>query len=214
MINTAKSFNKKVIAFITDMNQPLGNYIGNWLEVYESIQILQGKDVPDLNEVTFNLSGAMIYLGGKAKSIKEGKEISKELITSGKAFDKFCKIVSLQGGDLTFIKSPEKYPKTKFSEKIIADKSGYIKSINNYNFGMSALELGAGRKTKEDKIDPQAGIFINCKIGDKVSKGDILAEIYTNKKEKIEIEKETIANSIEIFQKKSKPLKLIKSIIK
>ncbi|MCB9207747.1 MAG: thymidine phosphorylase [Ignavibacteriales bacterium] len=214
LITTAKSFNKKVIAFITDMNQPLGNYIGNWLEVYESIKVLQGENVKDLNEVTFNLSGAMIYLGGKAKSINEGIEISKDIVKSGKAFEKFLQIVELQNGNTFFIKNPDKYPKAKYSETISSNFTGYLEKVDNYQIGMAALELGAGRKTKEDKIDPSAGIIFKIKIGDKVNKGQEIAEIYSDKKSSIDIVKKMISDAVVYSHKKVKPVKLIKSIIR
>ncbi|MCB9258517.1 MAG: thymidine phosphorylase [Ignavibacteriales bacterium] len=214
LITTAKSFNKKVIAFITDMNQPLGNYIGNWLEVYESIKVLQGENVKDLNEVTFNLSGAMIYLGGKAKSINEGIEISKDIVKSGKAFEKFLQIVELQNGNTFFIKNPDKYPKAKYSETISSNFTGYLEKVDNYQIGMAALELGAGRKTKEDKIDPSAGIIFKIKIGDKVNKGQEIAEIYSDKKSSIDIVKKMISDAVVYSHKKVKPVKLIKLIIR
>ena len=213
LISTAKSFNKKVIAFITDMNQPLGNYIGNWLEVYESVKVLQGKVVPDLNEVSVNLSGAMIYLGGKAGSIKEGIKISEELLKNGKAYDKFLQIVSHQNGNTFFLENLEKYPSAKYSESIHSDKNGYLEKVDNYVIGMSALELGAGRKTKEDKIDFAAGIIFHKKIGDRIKKGEEIAKIFTNRKEKVDEVKQMISNSIELASKKVKPLKLIKKII-
>ena len=214
LINTAKSFNKKVIAFITDMNQPLGNYIGNWFEVYESIKVLQGEYVEDLCEVTFNLSGAMIYLSGKAKSINEGIEISKEMIASGKAFDKFVEITKLQNGDVSLLKNPDKYKKSKYSEKIYADKSGSLKAIDNYQIGMASLELGAGRLTKEDKIDPKAGIIFNSKIGNKINKGDVIAEIYTDNKSSIDKVKERILSAVEFSKEKVKAPKLIKAVLR
>ena len=214
LMNTAKSFNKNVIAFITDMNQPLGNYIGNWLEVYESVKVLQGEDVKDLLEVSLNLSGAMLYLGGKAKNIKEGIELSEEMIKSGKAFDKFLEIVKLQNGDITYLKSLNKYPKAKYREIVTAGKSGYVEKLDNYQIGMASLELGAGRKTKEDKIDPTAGIIFHPKIGTKIKKDEVIAELFSNKKEKIDLAKEMISNSIKFSGKKVKTVKLIKSIIK
>jgi pyrimidine-nucleoside phosphorylase len=214
LINTAKSFNKKVIAFITDMNQPLGNYIGNWLEVYESIKVLRGEQVPDLKEVTLNLSGAMIYLGGKAKSIKEGFEISEEMLKSGKAFNKFLEIVKLQKGETFYLENPEKYPKTKYFEIIFAEKTGYLEKVDNYQIGMSALELGAGRKTKEDRIDPGAGIIFKPKIGDRVKKGEEIAILFTNNKDKIDEVKKSLIDATEFTSKKVNPVKLIKSIIK
>jgi len=214
LISTAKAFNKKVIAYITDMNQPLGNYIGNWLEVYESIKVLRGDRKGDLLELSLNLSGAMIFLGGKAGSIKEGIEIANEQISNGKAFKKFVQIVELQGGDVRLILNPEKYPKSKFTEELKSKESGYIKSIDNYRVGMAALELGAGRKTMEDKIDPKAGIIFKFKIGDKIKKGDVIAELHSQSMDKIKIAKELILNVIKYSKQKTIKPKLIKTIIK
>ena len=184
LIDTAKSFDKKVIAFITDMNQPLGNYIGNWLEVYESIKVLRGEVKGDLLELSKTLSGAMIFLGGKTPSIEDGKEISQELINNGKAFEKFLEIVKLQGGNVKLIEHPEKYPKAKVIDEVVSKEEGYLKSINNFEIGMATLELGAGRKTKEDKIDFKAGIIFNKKIGDFVKKGEVIAELHTSSETK------------------------------
>lgn len=213
LINTAKSFDKKVIAFITDMNQPLGNYIGNWLEVYESIKVLQGEKVDDLLELSLNLAGAMIHLGKKAGSLKEGKEISLELIKNGKAFDKFAEIVNLQNGDVRYLHNPEKYPKSKFSKKILSLENGYLASINNYEVGMAALELGAGRRTKDDIIDPKAGIIFYPKIGNQISKNDVIAEVFTDDKSKLEIAKNKILNSLSFSKNKVTKPKLIKRIL-
>jgi len=213
LISTAKAFNKKVIAFITDMNQPLGNYIGNWLEVYESIKVLRGEAKGNLLDLSLNLSGAMIYLGGKAASIKEGTAIAKEQIDNGKAFEKFVQMVKLQGGNTKFILHPEKYPKSKFIKKIKAEKSGYIKSINNYQIGMAALELGAGRKTKTDKIDPKAGIVFKVKLGDKVKKGQIIAEFHSQSMDKINTAKGLVLGAITVSKQKTTKPKLIKKII-
>jgi len=213
LVNTAKAFKKKVIAMITDMNQPLGNYIGNWLEIYESVKVLQGENVKDLLEVTLNLSGAMIYLGKKAKSIQEGIEISQNLIDNGKAFDKFIEIVKLQGGDISYIKNLNKYPKSKIRIELTADKTGYIKTMNNYEIGMASLELGAGRMTMADKIDPKAGIIFYPKIGDKVVKGQLIAELYTDNKVKLEAVKEKLRNAIKYSSNKVEPVKLIHKIM-
>ncbi|MEG8946439.1 thymidine phosphorylase [Rosettibacter firmus] len=213
LIETAKSFNKKVIAFVTDMNQPLGNYIGNWLEVYESIKILQGEKIDDLLELSLNLSGAMIYLGNRASSLNEGKEIALEMISSGKAFNKFLEIVKLQGGDVFYLKHPEKYPKAKYHEKIYSEKSGYVQSIDTYQLGIISSELGAGRITKEDKIDPKAGIIFYPKIGSKIKKGELIAEIFTDRKENIEDAKTKILSSLKLSNNNFPKIKLIKKIL-
>lgn len=213
LINIARAFNKKVIAFITDMNQPLGNYIGNWLEVYESVKVLRGEQKGNLLDLSLSLSGAMIYLGGKATSIKGGIEIAKEQINNGKAFDKFVEIVKLQGGDISYILNPKKYPKSKFIKKIKSNGTGYIKSIDNFRVGMAALELGAGRKTMADKIDPKAGIIFKVKLGDRLKTGDVIAELHSQSMAKINTAKEMILNAITFSKQKTTKPWLIKRII-
>ncbi len=213
LTDTAKSFKKKVITFITDMNQPLGNYIGNWFEVYESIKVLQGEKVENLYELSLMLAGAMIFLGKKASSIEEGKYIAEEIINSGRAFDKFVEIVKHQHGNINYIKNPEQYSKSKYNEKIYADKNGYVENIDAYQIGIASSELGAGRFTKEDKINYKAGIIFYPKIGYKIKKGDFIAEIFTDKKEIIDIAKKRILSSIKISKSKTKKTELIKLII-
>lgn len=212
LTQTAKAFKKRVIAYITDMNQPLGNYIGNWLEVYESVKVLQGENVENLLELSLHLSGAMIHLGDKAKSIQEGIEIAEKMISSGKAMDKFLEIVKLQGGDTYFLKNLDMYPKSKIHEKIFAGKSGYVNTIDSFEIGIASVELGGGRFEMEDKIDPKAGIKFYPKIGQKINKGDLIAEIFTNKPESIERAKKKISAAITITNKKTAPVKLIKSM--
>lgn len=214
LISTARAFKKEVIAFITDMNQPLGNYIGNWLEVYESVKVLRGEVRGDLLELCLALSGAMIFLGGQVSSIKEGIGIAEEQIKNGNAFNKFIEIVRLQGGDVKYILHPEKHPESKFITRIRSGKNGYIARINNYNIGIAALELGAGRKTMKDKIDPRAGIIFKIKIGDRIRKGDIIAELHSDSKDKNNAASDIILNSIMFSPKKVIRPRLIKKIIK
>jgi thymidine phosphorylase len=212
LIKTSKEFNKKVIAFITDMNQPLGNYIGNWLEVYESIKVLRGESHGDLMKLSLTTSGAMIFLGSKAGSIEEGKEISLNLVKNGKAFDKFQEIVKVQGGDLKFIKNPDKYPKSKISEKITSRKDGYVSEINTFQLGLTAAELGAGRKEMGDKIDPKAGIIFKIKIGDKIKQGDVIAELFSDSESKIENAKKKFHRLIKYSPEHVEPPELIKKV--
>ena len=213
LIQTAKSFDKEVIAFITDMNQPLGNYIGNWLEVYESIQVLLGKTKNDLYNISIKLAGAMIYLGKKAKSIQEGEHIAKQKIDNGEAFKKFLEIAELQGGNVNYIINPDRYPKSKFFKKVIAKQDGFISEINTYKIGMASLELGAGRKTKEDKIDPKAGIILFKKIGDNAKKSNIICELHSDSRTKIISAEQMIIESIQFSKTKPSIPKLIKKII-
>lgn len=213
LINTAKAFDKQVTAFITDMNQPLGNYIGNWLEVLESVKVLSGESVPDLYEISVNIAGAMIYLGGKAESLNEGKNISEVLLQNGTAFEKFLQIVELQSGDTSLLRNPEKYPTSNIIEKIYAPESGYLSSVDNYEVGMSALELGAGRKTKEDKIDPKAGIIFYPKIGDFVEANSLIAELHTDREDMVESSKKQLLSALKFSSKEPVKPELIKEII-
>ncbi len=214
LINTAKEFDKKVIAFITDMNQPLGNYIGNWLEVLESIKILKSEVENDLYDLSMQLSGAMIYLGKKASSIEEGSEIAKQKIKSGEAFDKFLQISKLQNGDTTYLTKPENYPKSKFHAEIKSNTNGFLKTVDTFELGMFALELGAGRKTKEDKIEPKAGIIFNYKIGDSIKKGDVIAEIFSDNKNKIKLVEDNFLKVLTFSKSKVQKPNLIKEIIR
>ncbi len=213
LINTAKSFDKKVIAYITDMNQPLGNYIGNWLEVYESVKVLRGEINNDLLQLSLTLAGTMIYLGGKALTIDDGIKLASELISNGKALDKFLEIVKLQGGDTDYIENLEKYPKSKFIKKLKSKGEGYLEYINNYEIGMASVIIGAGRGKIDDKIDPKAGIIFYPKIGDKINKGDVIAELHTSSKEKMREAERKIYNSLRFSEGKVKRLRLVKRII-
>ena len=214
LVLTAKAFNKKVIAFITDMNQPLGNYIGNWLEVYEAIEILKGEKKNDLYNLSIKLAGTMIFLGGKALTTKEGEQIAKEQITNGYAFERFVEIVKAQKGDIKYLYNPGKYRKPKFKRVIKSVEDSFLNSVNTFEMGLAAVELGAGRLKKDDLVDPAAGIKFNFKIGDKINKGDIIAELYSDNKNKILLVEKRFNNMVGLSGRKVNPPRLIKKIIK
>jgi len=214
LVLTAKAFNKKVIAFITDMNQPLGNYVGNWLEVYEAIEILKGEKKNDLYNLSIKLAGTMIFLGGKALTIKEGEQIAKEQITKGYAFERFVEIVKAQKGDIKYLYNPGKYRKPKFKRVIKSVEDSFLNSVNTFEMGLAAVELGAGRLKKDDLVDPAAGIKFNFKIGDKINKGDIIAELYSDNKNKILLVEKRFNNMVGLSGRKVNPPRLIKKIIK
>ena len=212
LVGIGEQFNKKTIAYLTNMNQPLGYKIGNWLEVEECVDGLQGNGPEDIMQLSNLLSGTMIYLGEKAESVKEGIEISEKVIQNGNAFQKWIDIVEEQGGDSSFIKNPKKYPKTNFEFELKSDHDGFMYSMNSFEIGMSSLELGAGRRSKEDEIDPAAGIVLNKKVGDKISKGETILTGYTNKPAMIEAVTERLYRSIEIRNEKPKQEPLVTHI--
>lgn len=208
----ADAFNKKTIAFITSMDQPLGFAVGNWLEVVESVECLKGKDVSDLMEVCHNLAGAMIFLGEKAFSINEGVEISKEQIKNGRAYKKFLEITANQGGNISFIEEVEKYPKSKNIVELKSTTAGYVKSINAFEIGMAGIELGAGRMKHDDIIDPKAGLLFSKKVGDEVEVNDTLVTLFTDKDD-VQSTLNRVEKSIEISDSKPGKIKMIKKII-
>jgi pyrimidine-nucleoside phosphorylase len=186
LIHMSKEADKEAIAFITDMNHPLGYTVGNWLEIEECIECLQGKGPDDLMEVTHQLAGAMIYLGGKAASIELGIEQSKHIISEGKAWEKFLAIVKSQNGNTDFLINPNKYPKSKFQLDYSSRQTGWIKSIDAFVVGTLSVRLGAGRLKADDKIDFKSGIRFRVKVGNKIDKGSCLFKIYTDKEEVME----------------------------
>jgi pyrimidine-nucleoside phosphorylase len=213
-IKTTKSFNNEVIAFITDMNQPLGNYIGNWLEVYESVEVLKGRIKNDLYQLSIKLAGAMIYLGKKSISLKEGELLAKQKVETGEALKKFLEIVELQGGNVNYITNPDNYPKSRFVKRVRSTQNGYISEMETYQIGMASLELGAGRKTKEDTIDPKAGIILFKKLGDFVNKDEFICELHSDSKTKIKLAEQMIIESIKFSKIKPSGQRLIKKIIR
>lgn len=198
LVNIGLDFGKETVAYLTNMEQPLGNKIGNWLEVEESIDALKGNGPADLMEVTYMLAGTMIYLGDKADSIEEGIEKSKETVENGYALDKFRNNVEEQGGNVSFVDKPETYPKAKYTFLIEADKDGFISKMKAFDFGIASLELGAGRKSKEQPIDPVAGLVLNKKVGNYVKKGETIVTCYTNNEANRDFVKGILSNALEI----------------
>ena len=203
LVKIGKKHNKKVVCFITDMEEPLGYTIGNSLEVLESINTLVGKGPKDLTHLVINLATYMVSFGKNIKLEDAYKEVTENLY-NGKAYKKFQELVKSQNGDLR---------KIKISDKVILIKSkedGYIKNINALKLGEIARILGAGRLNKEDKIDFEVGIVLNKKVGDKINKGEELLKLYV--KDKI-VEENEILECFEITKTIEQPTKLIKTII-
>jgi len=213
LVGIGTQFEKDTIAYVTNMNQPLGYKIGNWLEVEECIDAMHGEGPDDIMEITHLLAGTMIYLGGKAETVEEGIKISKQQIDNGEAFQKWLDIVDEQGGDTDMIKSPEKYPKAQYEFEIKSDKAGYLTEMNSYEIGMASVEMGAGRKKKEDDVDPQAGIVLKKKIGDKIEKGETIMVGYTNNPSAIEASSDQLIGAVTIAETEPESVNLISHII-
>jgi len=200
LIQIGGDFGKKIVASLTSMEQPLGNYIGNWLEVLESLACLNGEGPEDLLEVTLNLAGHMLILGGAAKDMSDAKRQCMAALKDGRAMEKFMQIAHAQGADVSFLEHPEKYLQAKETQELKSDKTGFISHMDTYEIGMASVNLGAGRLRAEDSVDPRAGIVLNKKIGDKVAAGDVLLTIHTNKPERVKTVLQQLRQAIKIVE--------------
>lgn len=218
LVGIGNGFGNETIGFITDMNQPLGVAIGNWLEVVESVECLKGKrgklDLSsDLMELTLVLAGAMIYLGKKAPSIQEGVALCKQTVEDGTAFKKFLELVEAQGGDVSFIENLEKYPISGFSLEVKAFDRGYIGEIDSLELGLASITLGAGRQRIDEAIDPKAGIILKKKVGDSVDVGDSMAALYTEREEILAQTRDRVSKAFKIVQTKRPRQPLILDVV-
>ncbi len=179
MVDIGKQAGKKMLALITDMDRPLGNAIGNTLEVKEAIDTLNGHGPEDFTEICVILATNMLYLAGKG-SMEECEKMVKAAIADKRALDTFKKMVVAQGGDVSFIDNPDKFATAPHKRSVKAQKSGYIHHVDTEGYGISSLLLGAGRNTKEENIDFAAGIVLKKKTGDYVKEGEELCMMYTS----------------------------------
>ena len=184
MKNIGKLAEKETICVITSMEEPLGEAVGNSLEVIEAIDALNGKMKEDVKQVVLTLGAYMIKLAGKGEDIEENKQKMLEQIQTGKALAKFKELVQNQNGDISYIDNPNLFKKAKYILPVVSEKSGYIKKLDAKNVGEISVNLGAGRIKKEDKIDEAVGIIFKKKIGDKVGVGEILGYIHANDEQK------------------------------
>jgi len=174
LIRTAAAFNLKTVALLTDMSQPLGVAAGNWIEVCEAIDLLQGRGPQDTREVTLALGAIMLQLAGKVNDLQTGMAQLRILLDNGAAWKKFLEIVRAQEGDVSYLENPGKYPPPKYRREIKAGTSGYIAAMNTREIGRLSMILGAGRKAVNDTVDYTAGLWVHKKIGDQVERHEPL----------------------------------------
>lgn len=180
MVQIGKLANRQTMAVISDMSQPLGEAIGNSLEVVEAIETLQDKGPKDLEEMCYVLGSQMVVLAKKADTLEQAREMLEEALHSGKAFAKFKEMVANQGGDVSVIDHPEKLLTAKYEIELPAKQSGVITKLVANELGIAAMMLGAGRKTKEDTIDFAVGLKLRKKVGEAIQEGESVLTIYAN----------------------------------
>ena len=184
MVKIGKNMGRKTVAVVTDMDVPLGNAIGNSLEVIEALEVLKGRGPDDLKELSFELASKMLEisgLGDKNKCIK----MVRKAVDEGLALSKFKEMVERQGGNVKAVEDYDLFKKAPFKYHFKSRDTGYIKEMNTNALGTASMVLGAGRETKESSIDHSAGIVLNKKKGMKVQKGELIATLYSSSMERI-----------------------------
>lgn len=198
MVETGESVGKKVVALLTDMDQPLGSAVGNALEVVECLDVLQGDGPEDLKNLTLELCAWMFYLGERAKSVQEGRKLAEQLIASGAALEKFVEMARLQGADDRALRDPSLLPAAANRLDVPSPVAGYVTAIDCEQIGIASLLLGGGRSTKEDVIDPAVGLVVHKKIGDKAGLGEPLCTLHYNAAEHVEESRSLIQSSYKL----------------
>jgi pyrimidine-nucleoside phosphorylase len=198
MVETGKRMGKKVVALITDMDQPLGRMAGHSNEVAECIDVLNGRGPADLRELSIELSAWMFYLGERSKDVHEGRRLAETMIATGQAKEKFRRGIRLQGGDEQVIDEPQRLPKARFHSEVISTESGFLTAIACERLGTALAMLGGGREKKEDKIDHGVGLEFHKRIADRVEKGETLVTIHYNSDAKLAEAKNLISASYQL----------------
>lgn len=213
MVKIGKGCGRNISALITDMDRPLGSAVGNSLEVIEAVKVLKGELDNDLKEVCTALAAEMISLV-YSLSPDESRLQVNDAINSGKALKKMKEWISAQGGDVNYIIDTELFPKAKYSVDAISEHDGYISSMDTEKIGIASVILGAGRASKEDSVDFSAGIEIYKKTGDKITKGEKLATLYTNSENSLKEAEKTYLSALRISTSKPEDKPLIYKIVR
>ena len=192
MTDIGRLAGREVVALLSDMNQPLGNAVGNSLEVVEAIEMLHGRGPDDFREHCLHVSAHMLVLGKRAKDLDEGRAMAERAVADGSALRKLRVLVDAQDGNSSFVDDPSKFPRAKFIEEVKAPRSGYISQVHARGVGEAAVDLGAGRAKKSDSVDHAVGFIIHKKVGDRVEEGDLLFTVHANDEKKLADAREAV----------------------
>ncbi len=204
---------KKPAAVVTDMDQPLGNAVGNTLEVVEAIDALSGNGPKDFMEVVYALGSKILTLAGVSSNESEALHMMQKCIASGAAKQKFADFIAAQDGDASYVWDTEKFPKTSYALSVCAPREGYIKSVDAHGVGAACMRLGGGRETKDSPIDLSVGVYLKKKRGDYAKKGEPLAVVYANSETKGKSAVRQVQKAYQITDEKTKPVPMIKRIV-
>ncbi len=213
MVEIGKLSGRRVTALLSDMNQPLGVAVGNALEVKEAVNTLLGNGPADLVEHCLTVAAHMLILGHKVNSLEEGKKLAESMISSGKAFEMFHRLVKAQGGDVSYLDHIEKLPLAPVILDVAAEADGFITEFNARVVGETSVELGAGRAKKTDLIDHSVGFLIHKKVGDLVHRGDILFTVHSASQAAAAMARVKVLSGIHISSEKTSALPIFYGVV-
>ena len=213
MQGIGRRLDKKVVALITDMSQPLGYAVGNALEVMEASQTLQNAGPTDLTKLSMELAARMIYLGKKAASLEDARRLAEEKLVDGSGYKKFKQVVAAQGGNPQALDKFELLPNATGMREVASPRGGYVSSIDAEDIGAASNMIGAGRDKKEDAIDPAVGIILEVTAGEKVDAGSVLCRLYYTKEDRVEEAAEMVEDAFRISAQKPDERELILEVV-
>jgi pyrimidine-nucleoside phosphorylase len=213
MVSIADMVDRKAVAVLSDMNQPLGQAVGNALEVREAIDTLHGKGPADFREHCLVVAAHMLRLGGKVANEDEGRKLAEEALDTGRAWQTFRTLVRAQGGDLAYVDDPELLPRASLVEPVLAQVSGYAQEIHARLVGEASVHLGAGRLRKGDPIDHAVGILVHTKVGERVEDGQPLFTIHANDQASLAEARQTLLEAAIICEQPVDPLPLFYGVV-
>ena len=208
MVTIGNSSGQRTVAMISDMNQTLGNAVGNALELAEALDTLRGQGPPDFRAHCLMLAGQMLHLAGQAENAKAGQRLAEKALANGSALEKFRALVAAQGGNLAYVDEPNKLPAATMTQAVEAENDGFLARMDAINIGKAAVMLGAGRERKNDPIDLAVGIVVHQKVGARIRVGDPLFTIHANNTENLKAAREEALVGIEIKTEKVSELPL------
>ncbi len=213
MVEIADGSGRRAVALVSDMNQPLGRAVGNALEVKEAIETLQNKGPEDFVEHCLVVTAHMLSLGGSARDAQEGREIALKTLESGAAWEKFKQLIAVQGGDISYLENPNKFPSAPLVETLLSPRNGYLRTIDARIVGETSVDLGAGRAKKGDRIDHTVGIEVLHNVGDYVEKDQAVFVVHASSQDRMEAASKRLLSALAYSDEKVEPLPLFYDVI-
>jgi pyrimidine-nucleoside phosphorylase len=213
MVAIGRLSGRRLRAVLSDMNQPLGEAVGNAIELKEALATLHGQGPADFYEHCLIIAAHLLEMGGKTATFDEGKNLAEKVLENGLAFDKFKQLVLAQGGDVRFIDEPDRLPKAGILEPVFSTRSGYLSMVNAKIIAEATILMGAGRAKKSDSINYGVGLEVKRKVGEKIEKGQLLFNIYSDDAENIGQVKSMLDSALEFSDTPTAPLPLFYDVI-